>query len=94
MVFLGMGRSKRPEAVDILIRHLDDPVVSGHTVKALGMLRDPRARAGLESMTADRRTWVREAAERPCPGSDEGVTRRTGRPWSPEVGRTRNRPGT
>lgn len=64
MVVLGMGRSKRPEAVDVLIRHLDDPVVSGHAVKALGKLRDPRARAGLESMTTDRRVWVRKAAEK------------------------------
>ncbi|HEY8700154.1 MAG TPA: HEAT repeat domain-containing protein [Arthrobacter sp.] len=64
MVVLGMGRSKRPEAVDVLIRHLDDPVVSGHAVKALGKLRDPRARTGLESMTTDKRTWVRKAAEK------------------------------
>jgi len=64
MVVLGMGRSNRPEAVDILIRHLDDPVVSGHAVKALGKLREPRARAPLESMTKDKRTWVRRAAER------------------------------
>jgi len=64
MVVLGMGRSKQPEAVDVLVRHLDDPVVSGHAVKALGKVRDPRARAGLESMTADQRTWVRKAAEK------------------------------
>jgi hypothetical protein len=64
MVVLGLGRSRRPEAVDVLIRHLDDAVVNGHAVKALGKLRDPRARVGLESMTADKRTWVRKAAER------------------------------
>lgn len=64
MVVLGLGRSKRPEAVDVLFRHLDDPVVSGHAVKALGKLRDPRARTSLESMTTDKRTWVRKAAEK------------------------------
>jgi hypothetical protein len=64
MVVLGLGRSKRPEAVDVLIRHLDDPAVSGHAVKALGQLRDPRARTGLESMTKDGRAWVRKAAEK------------------------------
>ena len=37
--------------------------VSGHAVKALGKLREPRARAGLESMTTDKRIWVRKAAE-------------------------------
>ncbi|KRE81368.1 HEAT repeat domain-containing protein [Arthrobacter sp. Soil764] len=64
MVVLGLGRSKRPEAVDVLIKHLDDADVSGHAVKALGKLRDPRARTGLESMTQDGRTWVRKAAEK------------------------------
>lgn len=64
MVVLGLGRSKVPEAVDVLIKRLDDPAVSGHAVKALGKLRDPRARAGLESMTRDGRTWVRKAAEK------------------------------
>ncbi|QHK21026.1 hypothetical protein GU243_16385 [Pseudarthrobacter psychrotolerans] len=63
MVVLGFRRSKLPKAVDVLIRHLDDPEVSGHAVIALGKLRDPRARAGLESMTSDQRTWVRKAAE-------------------------------
>lgn len=64
MVVLGLGRSKRPEAVAVLIRHLDDPIVNGHAVKALGKLRDPRARARLESMTTERRAWVRKAAEK------------------------------
>lgn len=64
MVVLGLGKSNRPEVVDVLNRLLDDPVVNGHAVTALGKLRDPRARPGLESMTADKRTWVRKAAEK------------------------------
>jgi hypothetical protein len=63
MVVLGLGRSKQPEAGDVLIGLLDDPVVSGHAVKALGKFADPRARAGLERMTADGRAWVRRAAK-------------------------------
>jgi len=64
MVVLGMGRSKRPEAGDVLIALLDDPVVSGHAVKALGKLKVSRARPGLERMTSDRRAWVRREAEK------------------------------
>lgn len=64
MVVLGMGRSKRPEAGDVLIALLDDPVVSGHAVKALGKLRVSRARPGLERMTSDQRAWVRREAQK------------------------------
>jgi HEAT repeats len=64
MVVLGLGRSKHPEAGPILIRLLDDPVVNGHAVKALGKLRDRRAREGLRRMTNDDRGWVRKEAER------------------------------
>lgn len=64
MVVLGFGRSKRPESSDVLIAFLDDPVVNGHAVKALGKLRVPRARPGLERMTSDHRAWVRKEAQK------------------------------
>jgi HEAT repeat protein len=64
MVVLGLARSKRPEAGDILIGLLDDPDVNGHAVKALGKLKLPRARSGLELMTSDSRGWVRKEAQR------------------------------
>jgi HEAT repeat protein len=64
MVVLGLGRSKRPEAGDLLIRLLDDPDVNGHAVGALEKLKIPRARAGLERMMDDPRAWVRKSAAR------------------------------
>ncbi|WP_422936555.1 HEAT repeat domain-containing protein [Sinomonas sp. P47F7] len=64
MVVLGLGRSKRPEAGVIIVELLDDPVVNGHAVKALGKLGDPRAREGLRRMVTDDRAWVRKEAER------------------------------
>lgn len=64
MVTLGLGRSKKPEAALIAIELLDDPVVSGHAVKALGKLKDPRACVGLERMLNDDRAWVRKEAQR------------------------------
>jgi HEAT repeats len=64
MVVLGLGRSKKPEAAKVLIELLEDPVVNGHAVKALGKLGDPQARAGLERMTGDSRAWIRKEAKR------------------------------
>ncbi len=65
MIVLGAGKSKRPEAVDVLVALLDDPVVNGHAAKAFGKTpAPPRARPGLERLAADRRSWVRKEARR------------------------------
>jgi len=64
MIVLGLARSKRPEAGDVLIGLLDDPDVNGHAVNALRKLKVPAARAGLEKMLDDPRTWVRKEARR------------------------------
>jgi HEAT repeat protein len=60
MVVLGLARTKRPEAGDILIGLLGDPDVNGHAVKALRKLKVPGARPGLERMLDDDRAWVRK----------------------------------
>ncbi|MGH3156840.1 MAG: HEAT repeat domain-containing protein [Streptosporangiaceae bacterium] len=39
MIVLGLGRSKQPEAVEVLVGLVDDPEVDGQAVKALGRLR-------------------------------------------------------
>ena len=64
MVVLGLARSKRPEAGEVLVELLDDAEVSGHAVKALRKLRPPAARPGLERMLDDDRAWVRKEAQR------------------------------
>ena len=64
MLVLGLARSKRREAGEVLIDLLDDPDVNGHAVKALRKLKDPRAREGLERMLDDDRSWVRKEAQR------------------------------
>ncbi|MFT3887735.1 MAG: HEAT repeat domain-containing protein [Arachnia sp.] len=63
MVVLGLGRSKNPDACYVALELLDDPAVNGHAVAALRKLKDPRARAGLESMLTDERAWVRKEAK-------------------------------
>lgn len=62
MVVYGMRKSKRPEAVEVLLGLLNDREVSGHATEALVALQDPRARPGLEQMTHDDREWVRDKA--------------------------------
>lgn len=67
MVVVGLGRSKRPEAVPVLIGLLDDEDVSGHAVKALAKLGVEEARPALERMVNDPRSWVRNEAKKALP---------------------------
>lgn len=64
LIVLGLARSKRPEAGEVLVELLDDTDVNGHAVKALRKLKLPAARPGLERMLGDDRTWVRKEATR------------------------------
>jgi HEAT repeats len=64
MVVLGLGKSRRPEAVEVLLGLVDDPDVDGHAVKALGRLKSPTAREALERKLDDSRAWVRGEARK------------------------------
>jgi len=62
MVALALGKSKRPEAVDVLLQLMDDHDISGHAVFALSKRSNPRARAAFEEKLTDDRPWVRKKA--------------------------------
>jgi len=64
MLVFGLGRMKDPRAVDVLIGLLDDNVVAGHAVSALGKLKVPRSRAALEPFLDHPRPWVRKEAKK------------------------------
>jgi hypothetical protein len=64
MVVLGLGKSKRPEVVEVLVGLLDDEEVSGHAVMALGKLRAATARNSVIPFLTDRRSWVRKEAKK------------------------------
>lgn len=64
MVVVGLGRSKDPRAVPLLINLLDDDDVVLHAVSALGKLKAPAARSSLGRLLVDRRPPVRKAAKK------------------------------
>lgn len=64
MVVLSLGKSKRPEAVPVLLGLVDDPDVGGHAITALGRLKAPAARDALERKLDDQRAWVRREARK------------------------------
>jgi len=62
MVALALGKSKRREAVDVLLQLMDDDDISVHAVFALSKRSNPRARAAFEEKLTDDRPWVRKKA--------------------------------
>lgn len=64
MVVLGFGKSKRHEAVPLLVSLLDDQDISGHATSALARLAPAEATQRLEKMLDDDRAWVRKEAQR------------------------------
>jgi len=64
MVVVSLGRSKREDAVNVLLELLDDDDVDGQAVKALGKLKPKSARTALEGKLDDKRAWVRREARK------------------------------
>lgn len=64
MVVLGLAKSKKPQAVDVLLGLVGDPDVDGQAVKALAKLGAPAARPIFESKLGDSRAWVRSEARK------------------------------
>lgn len=64
MIIRALGKFKNPQAIDLLIGLLDQDGVSGHALKALGMIRTEVARPYFERFLQDPRAWVRREAVR------------------------------
>lgn len=77
MIVLGLGKSKRPEAAEVLLNLVDDPDVDGHAIQALGKLKVQRARVAFERKTNDKRAWVRNEAKRALARLDAQVSKNT-----------------
>lgn len=64
MVVNWLGKSKRPEAIDVAVSQLDDEAVQGHALEALAKLRAQGVRAAVEPFAASKNKWHRRTAER------------------------------
>ena len=64
MVVLALGKMKNHEAVEVLIRLLDDEDVAGHAVTALGKLKAPEALPHLERFVKHPKDWIRKEAQK------------------------------
>jgi HEAT repeat protein len=64
MIVLGLGRSKDPRAVPLLVGLLGDDDVVAHAVTALGRLRPPGVRPEVEPLLAHPRSLVRRNAKK------------------------------
>jgi len=64
MLAAALANMKDPRAIDILLELLDDDVVAGHAVMALGRLKAKKAERALERFLTNPNPWIREQAER------------------------------
>jgi len=64
MIVLGLGRSKDPRAVPLLVGLLGDGDVAAHAVMALGRLRPPGVRSAVERLLDHRQALVRREAKK------------------------------
>jgi hypothetical protein len=64
MIVLGLGRSKNPRAVPLLVGLLGDEDVAAHAVMALSRLRPPGVRPAVERLLDHPRALVRREAKK------------------------------
>lgn len=64
MLAVSLGNMKDPRAQDVLIGLLDDEVVAGHAIMALGKLKSIKAYPKIEGFLDHPKAWVRKEAKR------------------------------
>lgn len=62
MLVLALGNCRDPRAVDVLVGLLDNEVVAGHAVMALGKLKSKTAKPRIQELLSHRTAWVRAEA--------------------------------
>jgi HEAT repeat protein len=64
MLALALANMKTPRAADVLVAALQDPVLAGHAVKALGKLKSKRAESAIRPFTNHPKAWIRAEAKK------------------------------
>lgn len=64
MLALALGNMKNPQASEVLLDLLEDEVVAGHAIMALGKLRDRRASPRIQPFLQHPKAWVRKEASK------------------------------
>ena len=64
MLAVALGNMKNPSASEILIRLLDDDLVSGHAIIALGKLKSKKAYSKIQLFLTNPKPWIRKEARK------------------------------
>jgi hypothetical protein len=64
MLALALANMKTPRAADVLVESLQDPVLAGHAVKALGKLKSRKAESAIRPFTTHPKAWIRAEAKK------------------------------
>jgi len=74
LIVLALGNMKDPRATETAMRLLDDEVVAGHAIMALGRLQAKRSRNLLKPFLQHRRAWIRREAKKAVQRIDGSIT--------------------
>src|SRR5215510_10956691 len=76
LVVLALGNMQDPRAAETAMRLLDDEVVAGHAIMALGRMKAKRSRSLLKPFLQHRRAWIRREARKAVERIDASATPR------------------
>lgn len=73
LVVLALGNMQDARAAETAMRLLDDELVAGHAIMALGRLKTKRSRSLLKPFLQHRRAWIRREAQKAVQRIDGSV---------------------
>jgi hypothetical protein len=79
-IVLALGNMQHARAIETAMRLLDDEVVAGHAIMALGRLKAKRSRSLLKPFLRHRRAWIRREAQKAVERIDGSLTARVAAP--------------
>ncbi len=74
MIVLALGNMKDPRAIETAMQLLNDEVVAGHAIMALGTLKAKCSKDCLKPFLRHRRAWIRREAQKAVQRIDAHAT--------------------